>query len=314
MVLKTNSIMKLKVPEGCSDVVLVKNLYLSCDPYMRSCMSKIHDNYIPIFTPGLPINGAGVAKVVDSSNPNFNKDDLIYGMFGWEEYSLVKSNEVLFKIEHTEDVPLSHYTGILGWPGLSAYIGTYEISFPKKGESVLVSAASGAGDLLKTEFGFDYAFNYKEEADLNAALKRHFPQGIDIYFDNVRGDMLEAALLNINLNGRVVACGMISQYNLSEAQGVRNLFKIVAKQIRMQGFLASQYVHLFPKFHDFILPLIRQGKITYVEDVAQGLESAPAALIGLFYATCNTRCCEDGVRHSGMTDATRNSSDTSPEL
>ncbi|KAL6576051.1 hypothetical protein OROHE_000522 [Orobanche hederae] len=227
MVLKTNSIMKLKVPEGCSDVVLVKNLYLSCDPHMRSCMSKIHDNYIPIFTPGLPINGAGVAKVVDSSNPNFNKDDLIYGMFGWEEYSLVKSNEVLFKIEHTEDVPLSH---ILGWPG-------------------------------------------------------HFPQGIDIYFDNVGGDMLEAALLNINLNGRVVACGMISQYNLSEAQGVRNLFKIVAKQIRMQGFLASQYVHLFPKFHDFILPLIRQGKITYVEDVAQGLESAPAALIGLFYGT-----------------------------
>ncbi|KAL6576000.1 hypothetical protein OROHE_000471 [Orobanche hederae] len=87
--------------------------------------------------------------------------------------------------------------------------------------------------------------------------------------------MLEAALLNMKLNGRVVACGMISQYNLSEAQGVRNLFKIVAKQIRMQGFLASQYVHLFPKFNDFILPLIRQGKITYVEDVAQGLESAP---------------------------------------
>ncbi|KAL6576050.1 hypothetical protein OROHE_000521 [Orobanche hederae] len=266
MILKTNSIMKLKVPEGCGDVVLVKNLYLSCDPYMRSCMSKTHDNYIPIFTPGLPINGGGVAKVVDSSNPNFNKDDLIYG-----------------------------------WPGLSAYIGTYEISFPKKGESVLISAASGAVgqlvgqfakllgcyvvDLLKTKFGFDDAFNYKEEDDLNAALKRHFPQGVDIYFDNVGGEMLEAALLNLNLNGRVVACGMISQYNLSEAQGIRNLFKIVAKQIRMQGFLASQYVHLFPKFHDFILPLIRQGKITYVEDVAQGLESAPAALIGLFYGT-----------------------------
>ncbi|XP_047977226.1 2-alkenal reductase (NADP(+)-dependent)-like [Salvia hispanica] len=305
MTVKASTI-KLKVPNSCSDAVLVKTLYLSCDPYMRSRMSKIDDNYIPIFTPGLPILGNGVAKVVDSSNPNYKKGELICGMFGWEEYSLVKSTDILLKIEHT-DVPLSYYTGLVGWAGISAYIGMYEISCPKKGESVFISAASGAVgqlagqfakllgcyvvgsagskekvDLLKNKFGLDDAFNYKEETDLNAALKRYFPQGIDMYFDNVGGEMLDVVLLNMNLNGRIIACGMISQYNLKEPQGVRNLFKVVTKQIRMQGFFAPSYVHLFPKFLDFVIPLVREGKIAYVEDIAQGLERAPAALIGLF--------------------------------
>lgn len=310
MMLKTSTI-KLKVPEGgYDDAVLVKNLYLSCDPYMRSRMSKLDDNYVPIFTPGSPIMGYGVAKVVDSCSPNLKKGDLIWGMIGWEDYSLIKSTDTggLFKIED-EDVPLSYYTGILGMPGLSAYVGFYEICCPREGENVFVSAASGAVgqlvgqfakllgcyvvgsagtqdkvDLLKNKFGFDEAFNYKEEVDLNAALKRHFPEGIDVYFENVGGKMLEAVLLNMNMKGRIAACGMISDYNLKdkEAQGVKNLFSIVAKQIRMQGFLVFHYYSLYPKFLDFILPLIKQGKITYVEDVAEGLESAPAALVGLF--------------------------------
>ncbi|KAH6778323.1 alkenal reductase [Perilla frutescens var. hirtella] len=306
---KTSKI-KLKVPDDCNHAILVKNLYLSCDPYMRSRMSKLDDNYVACFTPGSPIIGYGVGRVVDSCNPNFKKGDMIWGMTGWEDYSLIKSTEGLFKIEHTDDhVPLSYYTGILGMPGLSAYVGFYEISSPKKGETVFISAASGAVgqlvgqfakllgcyvvgtagtkhkvDLLKTKFGFDDAFNYKEEADLNAALKRYFPEGIDIYFENVGGKMLDAVLLNMKLNGRIVACGMISQYNLKEgeSEGVRNLFSIVAKQIRMQGFLVFHYYSLYPKFLEFMLPLIKQGKIVYVEDTAQGLETAPAALIGLF--------------------------------
>nr|WBW02128.1 pulegone reductase [Schizonepeta tenuifolia] len=320
MILKTSTI-KLKVPEGCNDAVLVKNLYLSCDPYMRSRMSKLDDNFIPIFTPGSvsllslsarsltlqPMMGFGVVKVVDSSSPNFKKGDLIWGMTGWEDYSLIKSTDDLFKI-HDTDVPLSYYTGILGMPGMSAYAGFYEISSPKEGETVFISAASGAVgqlvgqfakllgcyvvgsagtqdkvNLLKSKFGFDDAFNYKEEADLNAALKRYFPQGIDIYFENVGGKMLEAVLLNMKMNGRIATCGMISQYNLDHEEGVRNLFALVAKQIRMEGFLVSHYYSLYPKFMDFILPLIKQGKIAYVEDVAEGLESAPTALIGLFF-------------------------------
>ncbi|KAH6778321.1 Zinc-binding dehydrogenase family protein [Perilla frutescens var. frutescens] len=309
LMLKTSKI-KLKVPDDCNDAVLVKNLYLSCDPYMRSRMSNLIDNYIiPCFTPGSTITGNGVSRVVDSCNPNFKKGDLIWGWTGWEDYSLIKSTSGHYKIHHNTDVPLSYYTGILGMPGLSAYVGFYEISSPKKGETVFISAASGAVgqlvgqfakllgcyvvgsagtkhkvDLLKTKFGFDDAFNYKEEADLNAALKRYFQEGIDIYFENVGGKMLETVLLNMKLNGRIVACGMISQYNLKEGEleGVRNLFSIVAKQIRMQGFLVSSYLHLYPNFFDFVAPLITEGKITYVEDIADGLENAPAALVGLF--------------------------------
>ncbi|KAL7085818.1 hypothetical protein ACP275_14G301400 [Erythranthe tilingii] len=307
MILKTSSI-KLKVPEdNCNDAVLVKNLYLSCDPYMRNRMSKIDGSYVDSFTPGSAITGYGVGRVVDSSNPNFKIGDLIWGITGWEEYTLIKSTQGLFKIHHTDDVPLSYYTGLLGMAGTTAYSGFYEVCSPEGGETVFISAASGAVgqlvgqfakllgcyvvgsagskekvDLLKNKFGFDDAFNYKEEPDLNAALKRYFPDGIDIYFENVGGKMLDAVLLNMRVHGRIAVCGMISQYNLEEPEGVRNLFCLISKRIRMQGFLVPDYYHLYPKFLDMVLPLIKQGKITYVEDIAEGLESAPAALVGLF--------------------------------
>ncbi|KAG6419904.1 hypothetical protein SASPL_116416 [Salvia splendens] len=307
MILKT-SIIKLKVPDECNDAVLVKNLYLSCDPYMRSRMSKIDDNYVPIFTPSEPMSGDGVAKVVDSSHPDFKKGDLVTAIIGWEEYTLIKSTETHFirKIHHT-NVPLSYHIGILGVPGMTAYTGFYEISKPQQGDTVFVSAALGAVgqlvgqfaklsgcyvvgsagtrdkvDLLKTKFGFNDAFNYREETDLDAALKRCFPDGIDIYFDNVGGEMLDAVLPNMKFNSRIATCGMISQYNLKQAEGVRNLLYIMAKQIRMQGFLVYHYRHLYPKLLDLVAPLLEEGEIAYVEDVAEGLESAPAALIGLF--------------------------------
>ncbi|KAL6344140.1 hypothetical protein AAG906_031854 [Vitis piasezkii] len=255
----TTSTISLKVPEG-SEAVLVKNLYLSCDPYMRSRMRNIQGSYVEPFKPG--------------------------------SYSLITTDAQLFKIQHT-DVPLSYYTGILGMPGMTAYAGFYEICSPKKGEYVFISAASGAVgqlvgqfakllgcyvvgsagtkekvDLLKNKFGFDEAFNYKEEQDLEACLKR--------------GKMLDAVLVNMRLHGRIAACGMISQYNLEEPEGVRNLFTIVTKRIRMEGFLVFDYYHLYPKFLDLIMPYIREGKIVYVEDIAEGLESAPTALIGLY--------------------------------
>ncbi|KAL2455952.1 NADP-dependent alkenal double bond reductase P2 [Forsythia ovata] len=305
MFLKKTTI-KLKVPEDSTNSILVKNLYLSCDPYMRNRMSKSEGSYIDSFTPGSPITGNGVAKVVDSTHPNFNKGDLVWGRTGWEEYSLIKSPETFFKIQHT-DVPLSYYTGILGMPGATAYFGFYEVCSPKKGETVFVSAASGAVgqivgqfaklsgcyvvgsagskekvDLLKNKFGFDDAFNYKEEPDLNVALKRYFPDGIDIYFENVGGKMLDAVLLNMKIRGRIAACGMISQYNLEQPEGVHNLFCLTTKRIRMEGFLVFDYYHNYPKFLETVLPKIKEGKITYIEDIAEGLESAPAALIGLF--------------------------------
>ncbi|MQL98334.1 hypothetical protein Taro_031045, partial [Colocasia esculenta] len=185
----------LKVPDGSPGAVLVKNLYLSCDPYMRSRMSKHEDpSYVPDFVPGEAITGFGVAKVIDSTHSNFGKGDLVWGMTGWEEYSLIQDPQSFFKIRYP-DLPLSYYTGILGMPGFTAWVGFHEVCFPKEGEYVFISAASGAVgqlvgqfakqmgcyvvgsagsdekvELLKSKLGFDEAFNYKKETDLIAAL------------------------------------------------------------------------------------------------------------------------------------------------
>nr|XP_023895523.1 2-alkenal reductase (NADP(+)-dependent)-like isoform X2 [Quercus suber] len=314
-----NGTLKLKLPEGSNGIV-VKNLYLSCDPYMRSRMTRVEGpNVFTSYSPGSPLTGFGVAKVLDSGHPNFKKGDLIWGTTSWEEYSLITVLEGLFKIEHT-DVPLSYYTGILGMPGLTAYAGFYEVCSPKKGEYVFISAASGAVgqlvgqfaklmgcyvvgsagskekvDLLRNKFGFDEAFNYKEETDLVGALKRsvssslflsvtwYFPEGIDIYFENVGGEMLDAVLLNMKDHGRISVCGQVSQYNiLDQPEGVQNLMCLIYKRIHMKGFVVFDYYNIYPKFLDVMLPYIREGKIMYVEDIAEGLESGPAALVGLY--------------------------------
>ncbi|WCJ21856.1 Zinc-binding dehydrogenase family protein [Euphorbia peplus] len=298
---------KLNIPEGTKDAVLVKNLYLSCDPYMRGRMSKRDiPSFVPSFNPGKPISGYGVVRILESTHSNFKKGDLAWGFTTWEEYSLIESPQLLIKIENT-DVPLSYYTGILGMPGVTAYAGLHEICSPKKGEYVYVSAASGAVgqivgqlaklagcyvvgsagskekvDLLKSKFGYDEAFNYKEEPDLDVTLKRYFPEGIDIYFENVGGKMLDAVLLNMRTHGRIAVCGMISQYNLEYPEGIYNLVSIIGKRIRMEGFLAGDHYHLYPKFLELVLPSIKDGKIVYVEDVAEGLEAAPKALVGIF--------------------------------
>ncbi|KAL1535411.1 2-alkenal reductase (NADP(+)-dependent)-like [Salvia divinorum] len=305
MSLRTSKI-QLKIPSGCDGAVLVKNLYLSCDPYMLSRMKKLEGHYVASYTPDSPITGYGVSKVLDSSHPNFKTGELVWGGTGWEEYSLIKDPSLLFKVQD-KDLPLSYYTGILGMPGMTAYVGFFELCSPKKGETVYVSAASGAVgqlvgqfaktagcyvvgsagskekvDLLKNKFGFDDAFNYKEEQDYNAALKRYFPDGIDIYFENVGGKMLEAVLNNMKLFGRVAVCGMISQYSLEQPEGVHNLSNLITKRVRMEGFIVSDHYHLYPKFLEMVVPLIKEGKITYVEDIAEGIESAPGALVGLF--------------------------------
>ncbi|OAY37885.1 2-alkenal reductase (NADP(+)-dependent) [Manihot esculenta] len=302
----TTGTVKLKVSED-SNGVLLKNLYLSCDPYMRILMKKQEGvGGFSSYTPGSPLTGFGVSKVLDSRNPEFKEGDLVWGITGWEEYSLITNPQVLFKILHT-DVPLSYYTGILGMPGLTAYAGFYEVSSPKKGENVFISAASGAVgqlvgqfakpmgcyvvgsagskdkvDLLKNKLGFDEAFNYKEEHDLDAALKRCFPEGIDIYFENVGGKMLDAVLLNMRPHGRIAVCGMISQYNLDQPEGVHNLMSIIYKRVRLEGFGAPDYFPQHPKFLDIVLPYIREGKIKYIEDIVEGLEKGPGAFIGLF--------------------------------
>nr|XP_023895542.1 2-alkenal reductase (NADP(+)-dependent)-like isoform X5 [Quercus suber] len=286
-----NGTLKLKLPEGSNGIV-VKNLYLSCDPYMRSRMTRVEGpNVFTSYSPGSqPLTGFGVAKVLDSGHPNFKKGDLIWGTTSWEEYSLITVLEGLFKIEHT-DVPLSYYTGILGAVGqlvgqFAKLMGCYVVGSAGSKEKV---------DLLRNKFGFDEAFNYKEETDLVGALKRsvssslflsvtwYFPEGIDIYFENVGGEMLDAVLLNMKDHGRISVCGQVSQYNiLDQPEGVQNLMCLIYKRIHMKGFVVFDYYNIYPKFLDVMLPYIREGKIMYVEDIAEGLESGPAALVGLY--------------------------------
>ncbi|KAF8658002.1 hypothetical protein HU200_059462 [Digitaria exilis] len=303
---------RLAVPPGSSAMV-VKNLYVSCDPYMRGRMTK-HDrpSYVPDFVVGefalqmgdgstfllctlsfsawdltilwpplvqilQALVNFGVCKVVASGHPDFKVGDLVWGMTGWEEYTLVPKPESFSKINHPE-LPLSYYTGVLGAVGqivgqLAKLTGCYVVGSAGSDEKV---------NLLKTKFGFDEAFNYKKEQDLDAALRRYFPEGIDIYFENVGGPTLEAVLNNMRNHGRIPVCGMISQYNLEQPEGVHNLFQVVAKRVRMEGFMVFDYFSKYYQFEEEMAGYLKEGKISYVEDIADGLEKAPAALIGLF--------------------------------
>ncbi|KAB1203359.1 2-alkenal reductase (NADP(+)-dependent) [Morella rubra] len=296
---------KLKAPKG-SGAFLVKNLYLSCDPYMRGRMRDFKYSYIPSFVPGQPLEGFGVSRVVDSDHPDFQPGDLLSLITGWEEYSLIHRTDQLRKIQ-PDDIPLSYHVGLLGMSGFTSYAGFFEVCSPKKGEYVFVSAACGAVgqlvgqlaklhgcyvvgsagtsqkiDLLKNKLGFDEAFNYKEEPDLKAALKRYFPQGIDIYFDNVGGEMLDAALLNMKIHGRIAVCGAVSQKDVSKPRGLYNWLNLITKRIRIEGFLQNDYLHLYPSFLEHVISNYKEGKIVYVEDMSEGLESAAAALVGIF--------------------------------
>ncbi|KAJ4700793.1 CoA ligase [Melia azedarach] len=302
-----SSAISFSIPNGA---VLLKNLYLSCDPYMRHRMSN-HISHpgtiIHSFTPGSVLVGYGIGKVIKSANPDFEEGEFLWGLTGWEEYTMIPNPESFRKVKYT-DVPLSYYMGILGSPGLAAYVGFFNLCSPKKGETVYVSTASGgvgqlvgqfakmAGcyvvgsastqekvNLAKQKFGYDDAFNYKEEPDLRATLDRYFPEGIDIYFDNVGGEMLDEVLLHMKPHGRIAACGMISQYNLDEQEGIRNMFNVVIKRLEIKGYVETDYKHVYPEFLEFAIKNLEEKKLVYVEDIAEGLENGASALVGIFY-------------------------------
>jgi len=246
---------------------------------MRGRMRNISSYITANFTPGSVITGYGVSKVVISNHPDFKEDDLVMGYIGWEEYSIIPGANGLNKIGDT-DLPISYYLGVLASGAVGQLVG----QFAKLHGCYVVGSAGSKQkvELLKNKLGFDDAFNYKEEPDLTAALKRYLPNGIDIYFENVGGEMLAAVLENMNNHGRIVACGMISQYNLEEGQGIKNLTHVITKRLRMEGFVILDYWARYPQFVEKVKGYLKEGKITYVEDIAEGLENAPAALVGLF--------------------------------
>ncbi|XP_057822118.2 2-alkenal reductase (NADP(+)-dependent)-like [Cryptomeria japonica] len=300
--------------------VIVQNLFVSVDPYMRWRMKeeitwrkKEETNwgrYFDNFKLDQPIVSLSVGKVVVSANSGFEVDDLVTGMLEVAEYSIVVSvqGSMLMKLDPNLALP-SDYLGPLGMVGMTAWGGLLQLGEPKPGDEVLVSAAAGAVGLLvgqlaeikgcrvvgsagsdqkvkmlKEEFGFDDAFNYKSETDLDAALSKYFPRGIDIYFENVGGKMLEAVLNHININARIPVCGMISQYNQEweKCYGVRNLVNLVGKCAKMQGFLGGMFLNRSEEFIKEMGGYMQQGKIKYKEDVKHGIEIFLEAFNSLF--------------------------------
>ncbi|KAL2349271.1 hypothetical protein Fmac_003271 [Flemingia macrophylla] len=300
----------LSVDPG-SDDIIVKNLCISVDPYQISRMKRHSSSHGTItavepITPGQAINGPAIGKVVASGHAKFHKDDVVWGIFNWAEYSLVKERNIIKKIESFE-FPLSYHLGVLGFNGLTAYAGFFELCKPLKGEKIFVSAASGATGnivgqyakllgcyvvgcagsqkkvtLLKEKLGFDDAFNYKEEKDLNLTLKSYFPDGIDVYFDNVGGEMLDAAIANMKAFGRVSICGVISEYIDTGKRCSPNMLDVVYKRINIRGFLAPDFMNVFEEFYEKTSDYLRTGKLKVIEDASTSMESIPSAFVGLF--------------------------------
>jgi len=285
--------------------VLVKNLYMSVDPYMRGRMVE-QPSYVQPFQVGQPLDGGCVGQVVQSQGGKFQVGDYVLGRKGWREY-YVSDGAELTKVDPNL-APVQAYLGTLGMPGLTAYVGLLDIGQPKAGETVFVSAAAGAvgtvvcqiaklkgcrvvgsaGSPAKVAWlrevaGVDAAFNYHDVESLTTELGKHCPNGLDVYFENVGGAHLEAALEHINNFGRIVLCGMISHYNESTpSSGPRNLRFAVRKRLTLKGFIVSDHVDRQAQFYADMGAWIAAGKLKWQETIIEGLEHAPKAFIGLF--------------------------------
>ncbi|MCA6091577.1 NADP-dependent oxidoreductase [Streptomyces sp. SCA3-4] len=292
------------VAEPAEGQILVRNIHLSVDPYMRGRMNDVK-SYVPPFQLDQPMDGGAVGEVVASRAEGFAPGDHVLHGLGWREYAVVDAARAA-KVD-PDVAPLSAYLGVLGMPGMTAYAGLLEVASFKEGDVVFVSGAAGAvgslvGQIAKLkgaarvigsagsdekvkvlldEYGFDAAFNYKK-GPVAEQLKEAAPDGIDVYFDNVGGEHLEAALGSLNLKGRVTICGMIAQYNATEpTPGPRNMVNILAKRLRVQGMIVSDHEALRPRFVQEVGGWIRSGELTYRETVVHGIEHVGDAFLGL---------------------------------
>jgi NADPH-dependent curcumin reductase CurA len=288
--------------------VLVRHHFLSLDPYMRGRMNEGKSYAAPQPLDAVMIGGT-VGEVVESKHPGFQPGDAVVGVGGWQQYALVDANQpgMLRKVDTTR-IPLSAYLGAVGMPGVTAWYGLVKICEPKAGETVVVSAASGAvgsvvGQLAKArgcravgiaggpdkcryvveELGFDACVDYKLHADvksLSAALKAACPDGIDGYFENVGGMVLDAVMLRMNAFGRMAFCGLISGYN-GDPIPMSYPQMILQSRLRLQGFIVSEHMDVWPEALKELATMVASGRLKYRESVAQGLESAPQAFLGL---------------------------------
>jgi NADPH:quinone reductase len=293
------------IPVPASGNVLLKTLYVSVDPYLRGRMSD-SKSYIPSFELGKPIQSGIIAEVINSTHSEFTKGDFVSGMLEWKEYQ-VSDGKGLKKVDQNISA-LSSYLGILGMTGLTAYLGLIEIGAPKAGETIVVSGAAGAvgsvvgqigkilgctvigltgsdekAELLKSKFKFDNVINYKSSPDLITAIKNACPKGVDIYFDNVGGEISDAVLANINKHARLPVCGAISLYNETKVPvGPRIQTILLTKSAMMRGFIVGDFSSKFPEAMNQLAVWLKDGKLTYSETVVNGFENIPQAFLDLF--------------------------------
>ena len=291
-------ITEVAIAEPKAGEVVVRNIYMSVDPYMRGVVRNV--------AIGVPLEGGCVGQVVQSETESFRVGDYVLGGLGWREYYLVRAE----KLSHIDPTlaPTQSFIGAVGMPGRTAYFGLLDVGEPKAGETVFVSAASGAVGAIVCQIakikgchvvasagsdqkvawllekaGVDAAFNYKRVDSLVDELKQHCPNGIDIYFENVGGAHLEAALSLMNMYGRIPLCGMISHYNdIEPTPGPNNLSTAIGKRLKLQGFIVTDYADCTDDFYTDMRQWISEGKIHWEETIVEGLENAPQAFIALF--------------------------------
>jgi NADPH-dependent curcumin reductase CurA len=293
-------------PDLADEQVRVRNLFMSVDPYMRGRMNDVK-SYSPPFRLGEPLEGGAVGTVVESRSPDLSEGDLVLHMLGWRDEAVLPARHVQ-KVAAVPGLSPSAYLGVLGMPGLTAYVGLLDMAAMKPGDVVFVSAAAGAvgsmaGQVAKLkgaarvigsagsddkvrwlrEIGFDAAFNYKT-APVLSQLREAAPDGIDVYFDNVGADHLEAALAMLNTHGRVAMCGAIAHYNATEVPpGPGNLGLVITKRLTLRGYIISDHWDRLPAMIADVSTWLREGRLSHTETIVDGLDSAPNAFISLFH-------------------------------
>ena len=308
-------LVRVRVPDLKQGQVLVRNVWMSVDPYMRGRMSETK-SYVPPFELNKPLEGDCIGQIIESKNRQFEVGEYLLSNFGWREYWVSTGSNDISKIAPTI-APLQSYLGIMGRTGLTAYVGLLisELTDSSASNTVFVSAASGAVgsaacqiakikgchvvgstsssqkvNWLIDEAGIDYAFDYRKigEENISSELRKACSDGIDVYFDNVGGKHLEAALENMKVFGRIALCGMISQYNFPQfpstvpGPGPSNLFLAISRRIKIQGFIVRDHYHVLNEFRTYMSKWIKEGKIKWEETIYEGLENAPKAFIALF--------------------------------
>lgn len=293
------------VPEVGADEVLLQTLYLALEPAMKGWMENRADYVAPLAI-GDVMRGYGTARVVESNNEKYPVGSIVSGSLGWQEYLVTDGKSVpLQLLPEGVDIPAS--MGVLGVTGLTAYFGMLDIGKPEQGDTVLVSGAAGAtGSIaaqlaklagcrvigmagseekcnwLTGELGLDAAINYKVE-DVKARVKETCPNGINVYYDNVGGEILDIALANIATNARVVICGGISRYNMTgDIPGPKNYFNLVFRRSRMEGFIVTDYAPRFGEAAGVLLEHLQNGRLYHRETITEGFENMPDALMSLF--------------------------------